>query len=187
MTFSLGGLAVWMPSFLTRQWPISVARAGLLFGGTTVVAGVSGSLVGGFLSDRLLDRIPSAYFLVSGIGLLISLPVAMIGLTQSSLLLALIFFGIAEFFAFLNTGPLNAVITEVTPLAARTMAFAINIFIIHALGDAISPLIIGALSDRWHLMTALLIGVLPLGAAGLISIKAMMFYVEDSRALSPVS
>ncbi len=143
------------------------------------MAGVTGSLVGGFLSDRLLRRIPSAYFLVSGIGLLISLPIAMIGLTQSSLSSALIFFAIAEFFAFLNSGPLNAVLTEVTPLPARTMAFAINIFIIHALGDAISPVIIGALSDRLQLMAALLIGVLPLGAAGLISMKAMMFYVED--------
>lgn len=179
MTFSLGGLAVWMPSFLTRQWHISLARAGLLFGGVTVLAGTFGSLVGGFLSDRLLKRIPSAYFLVSGLALLLSLPLALMGLTRNSLDAALAFFFAAEFFAFINSGPLSAAIAEVTPLGARTMAFAINIFIIHALGDAISPVIIGALSDRFELTTALLIGVLPLGAATFVCLRATKFYVRD--------
>jgi predicted MFS family arabinose efflux permease len=182
MTFSLGGLAVWMPSFLTRQWPISVARAGLLFGGTTVVAGTLGSLAGGFISDRLLAKIPSAYFLVSGLGLLMSLPIALLGFKQTSLPWALVLFGVAEFFGFLNSGPLNAVLTEVTPLRARTMAFAINIFFIHALGDAISPVIIGAVSDRLQIVVALMLAVLPLGAAGLVSLKAMRFYGEDRRS-----
>jgi predicted MFS family arabinose efflux permease len=182
MTFSLGGLAVWMPSFLTRQWPISIARAGLLFGATTVVAGTLGSLAGGSISDRLLKQTPSAYFMVSGIGLLMSLPLALWGLKQTSLPLALAIFGVAEFFAFLNSGPLNAVIAEVTPLPVRTMAFAINIFFIHALGDAISPVIIGSISDRLHIVSALMIGVLPLGLAGLVSLKAMRFYDEDRRS-----
>jgi predicted MFS family arabinose efflux permease len=184
MTFSLGGLAVWMPSFLTRQWPISVARAGILFGGVTVVAGTLGSLTGGFLSDRLLRRFPSAYFLVSGVGLLTSLPLALIGLTQSSLPRALAFFFVAEFFAFINSGPLNAVIAEVTPLPARTLAFALNILVIHTLGDAMSPILIGRLSDTMQLRAALLIGVLPLGVAGLIALKAMAFYPADRSRVS---
>ena len=37
------------------------------------------------------------------------------------------------------------------------MAFESNIFIIHALGDAVSPTIIGWCSDRWGLQRTLLI------------------------------
>ncbi len=47
------------------------------------------------------------------------------------------------------------------------MAFALNIFVIHALGDAISPTLIGLLSDSFGLRTALLTtgGAVALAAA----------------------
>jgi MFS family permease len=46
MTFSLGGLAVWMPTFFNRFWGLNVEQAGVLFGGLTVVSGLLGSLTG---------------------------------------------------------------------------------------------------------------------------------------------
>ena len=56
--------------------------------------------------------------------------------------------GIAEFFLFLNTGPLNAAIVSSVAAPIRATAIGLNLFIIHLLGDAISPTIIGAISDR---------------------------------------
>jgi len=55
---------------------------------------------------------------------------------------------LAEVFIFLNTGPLNAIIANVSRSEVRATAYAVNIFIIHALGDAISPAIVGMVSDR---------------------------------------
>ncbi len=49
----------------------------------------------------------------------------------------------AEFFLFLNT-----VIVNITSPAIRAMAFAVNIFFIHALDDAVSPTLLGCISDR---------------------------------------
>lgn len=74
---------------------------------------------------------------------------------------------LAEFFLFLNTGPLNTVIVNVTNPGVRAMAFAVNIFFIHALGDAISPSILGWLSDQWGLRQALLVTPLAMGLAAL--------------------
>ena len=54
MTFALGGFAVWMPTFFHRSFGLSVGDAGLRFGAVTVAAGLAGSLLGGYLSDRLL-------------------------------------------------------------------------------------------------------------------------------------
>ena len=52
----------------------------------------------------------------------------------------------------------------------RATAYAANIFIIHALGDAISPAIVGAVSDRAGLATAFWIapGALALGGGLLL-------------------
>src|SRR5215469_1427248 len=63
----------------------------------------------------------------------------------------------AEFLLFLSTGPVNVVIVGVVPVGARAMAMAVSIFVIHLLGDAISPPIIGVLADFSGLARAVLI------------------------------
>jgi MFS family permease len=62
---------------------------------------------------------------------------------------------LAEIFVFLNVGPLNAVIVGVAAPAIRATAVAVNILAIHLLGDALSPWVVGVLSDRWGLRAAL--------------------------------
>jgi hypothetical protein len=54
----------------------------------------------------------------------------------------------AEFFLFLNTGPLNTAIVNSVAAPVRATAIACNLFIIHCFGDTFSPQIIGYLSDR---------------------------------------
>ena len=45
---------------------------------------------------------------------------------------------------FINTGPLNAAMANVLPAELAGRGFAINTMAIHLLGDAPSPLLIGA-------------------------------------------
>jgi predicted MFS family arabinose efflux permease len=157
MTFALGGLAQWLPSFFVRVHGLDVARANLLFGGVTVISGIIGTAAGGWLGDRLQKQSRRGYLLVSGWGFVAGTPLAAAAILAPTLPLALAAVFLAECAIFLNTGPLNAVIVEVTPAAMRAMAFAVNIFLIHALGDAISPALIGLLSDRFGLANALLL------------------------------
>jgi hypothetical protein len=75
---------------------------------------------------------------------------------------------VAVFFLFFNTGPANTILANVSRSATRATAFAINILVIHALGDAISPTVIGAVYDVASLDTAfLLVSVLILVGGGL--------------------
>jgi sugar phosphate permease len=139
MTFAMGGMAQWMPTFLNRVHGLGVERGNLLFGGLTVVAGIIGTLSGGWLGDYFQKRRADGYLLVSGWGFICGIPAMMVALTTADLTTALIGMFLAELCLFVNTGPLNTVIVNVTRHDMRAMAFAANIFVIHALGDAVPP------------------------------------------------
>lgn len=157
MTFALGGLAQWLPSFLYRIHGLDVGKANTLFGAVTVIAGIGGTLAGGWLGDRYQKKSPSGYLVVSGWGFIIGVPMAVWAIMATTLPACMAAIFCAEFFLFFNTGPLNTVIVNVTRPNMRAMAFAVNIFFIHALGDAFSPTLLGWLSDMWGLRNSLLI------------------------------
>jgi MFS family permease len=179
MTFAIGGLAQWMPSFLYRMHSLDVAKGNTLFGATTVLAGILGTLVGGWLGDRWQKKNSKGYLLLSGWGFLIGTPFVAWAILAPGLVPCMTAIFIAEFFLFLNTGPLNTVILNVTPATMRAMAFAINIFFIHALGDAVSPSILGWLSDQWGLRSALLITPFAMALAGLFCFICGRFVEQD--------
>jgi MFS transporter, Spinster family, sphingosine-1-phosphate transporter len=80
MTFAIGGLQVWMPTFLVRMRHLPLERANTIFGGMTVVSGTVATLLGGWLGDRLLRRTPAAYQLVSAVGMALSIPAVVVAI-----------------------------------------------------------------------------------------------------------
>jgi len=179
MTFAIGGLAQWMPTFLYRVHHLDVARGNTLFGAVTVLAGITGTLSGGWIGDRLQRKTPKGYLLVSGWGFLAGIPIAGLAIWTDSLAVCLTAAFFAEFFLFFNTGPLNTVVVNVSPPACRAMAFAVNIFFIHALGDAVSPTILGWFSDLWGLRTALLTTPAAIAAAAGFCFLCTRYIRED--------
>lgn len=185
MTFALGGFAVWMPTFFHRSFGLSVGDAGLRFGAVTVAAGLAGSLLGGWLSDRLRRVDRTADLLISGWGLLLGMPLAAAAIAAPTLGASIACLFLAEMMLFLNMGPLNAAIVSVIRLEKRSMAFAANIFVIHLLGDAASPALIGWGSDHFGLTRALLAACLALGVGGWACLAARKGFIPDAeRALS---
>jgi MFS family permease len=147
MTFAMGGISTWMPTFLHREKGIALDKANYYFGIITVIAGLAGTAVGGWLGDWWLRRSRGAYYFLSAISVLLAIPGAFYAFYGNP---AWIFpsLAVAEFFLFLNTGPLNAAIVNSVAAPIRATAIGLNLFIIHLLGDASSPTIIGAISDR---------------------------------------
>ncbi len=180
MTFALGGLAFWIPGYLQyRHQPPSTR---IIFGGITVVAGLISTILGGIAGDRLRKRFGGSYFLVSGIGMLIAFPftVAMV-FTPFPRAWVMLFF--AVFFVFFNTGPSNTVIANVTLPSIRATGFALNILVIHALGDAIAPPLIGAIAGRTNLDIAFLFISLTMLIAGAIWLAGMKYLARDTAAV----
>ena len=75
MTFSLGGIQVWMPQFLYSERHFSLAQANFVFGIIIVVDGVVAALAGGWLGDYLLRRMKSSYYLISAASMALGIPV----------------------------------------------------------------------------------------------------------------
>jgi predicted MFS family arabinose efflux permease len=153
MTFAIGGMQVWMPTFLTRMRGVPLAEANLRFGLMTLAAGISATMLGGWLGDRMEARKRGGHCLISAIGMTLALPSVLLAVFHTGAwMYPAIFMG--EFFLLLNTAPLNAAILNSVSAPIRSTAFAVNIFTIHLLGDAFSPSLMGYISDRSNMQMA---------------------------------
>ncbi|HEY3928260.1 MAG TPA: MFS transporter [Candidatus Koribacter sp.] len=182
MTFTVGGLQVWMPTFLSRLRGMPLEQANFRFGLLTVIAGTAAALAGGWLGDRLLRRNVGAYYLVSAVGMVLSIPFVIIAIVMhGAIMYPAILLG--EFFILLNTAPLNAALVNSVSANIRSTAVAVNLFTIHLLGDAFSPTIIGAISDR----TNLEVGFIPTIVAVILSAVILFIGVRTAPKIVAVS
>lgn len=174
MTFALGGLQVWMPTFLHRAHGYSLGDASLVFGLSTLVNGLVASLAGGWISDRVLRRTKSAHYLVSAVSLGLGIPAMCIALFANGRPMVVGIF-VSEFFLLLNTGPLNAAVINSVGPHVRAAALAANIFIFHLLGDVPSAALIGYISDKYSLQLAFLGPVIAITLSSAILFYGMRF------------
>lgn len=161
-TFLMGGLAAWMPLYLHRYTSLSVAQAGTYFGVLVIGGGVLGTYFGGKMAAYWYERTSKAYYYITGISFLVALPFCwwMLCATKTGLVLGAL--ASALVLLFIPTGAIAAALVATTRSEVRAMAFAVNIFVIHLLGDALSPTLIGWVSDGWSLKTAVFLASLAL-------------------------
>ncbi len=178
VTFSLGGISWWMPSFLQRIDGRSQSSAAYIMGAITVVAGLGGTIVGGTIAQKWSRINPKALYLVPAISAAIAVPPALLCFfgPRSATLPSL---GIAIFLIFLGTGPVNAATLNAVRPEIRATAMAGQLFLIHALGDAISPRIIGTVSDHSNLNIGL-------GSTLITMLLASVIFFLGSRYAPPL-
>jgi predicted MFS family arabinose efflux permease len=170
MTFSLGGIQVWMPQFLYSERHYSLADANFIFGIIIVVDGILAALAGGWLGDYLLRRMKSSYYLISAVSMALGVPVMIVALfARGRIMIPAI--ALAAFLLLLNTSPLNAALINSVGAHIRATAIAANIFVIHILGDVPSPTMMGWVADRRSLQAAFILPVI-----AMIISAAILFY-----------
>ncbi len=147
-TFAMGALSYWAPALLQRKYGVSTAQAGMVFGGLAVVTGIVGTFVGGIATDRLQRRFPDAGVLLSAATLLVAVPVVAWALQTRTLAMAYTGFFAGMLLLFVNTSPVNALTISCVPASLRASGAALNVFLIHLLGDLVSPFLVGVGSER---------------------------------------
>jgi MFS transporter, Spinster family, sphingosine-1-phosphate transporter len=180
MTFVTGGLGFWAAAYLRyRNQSPDVGMT--IFGVITVVAGLTSTLLGGVVADRLRSRLPGSYFWVSGIGMLIACPffVATLYIPFPA---AWVTMFIAIFFLFVNTGPSNTALANVSLPAVRATAFAVNILVIHALGDVQAFWLLGYIGGHANMHIAFLFVSGIILASGVVWLIGVKYLPADTAA-----
>jgi MFS family permease len=197
MTFSIGGLGVWMPKYLSTMRGATDTEAGLILGATTVISGVVGTLAGGWLGDRLDRKIGGGGVMLSAIGFLLGAPLMIAavkadspvrlhiaGLSIDPLVFAALTF--AQLFIFLNNGPLNAALVNSVPAPLRAFAFGVAMLLMHLFGDASSPKLIGRISDHSNLGVAIMLNAVPVAAGGVVLLLGLRHWRKPKLDVQPV-
>jgi MFS family permease len=206
-TFALGGLAYWTPKYLTVKWTDVAVQAqagtgtGLLpeveeqlrreaardanlgLGAVLVVSGLAGTVLGGTLGDRLAGRMRGAPFQVAGIGMLASVPFVALALTLTGRTEVFVCMGVGLTLAFLSTAPSNAIIVNVTVPRMRAAAFALNILIIHMLGDIPSPPAMGLVSEWTSMFWGMSVTLPVLVLSGLLYVRGARHLDADQEEM----
>lgn len=172
------GYGVWTPSFLVRTHGLSIAQAGLLFGVASGVGAVAGSLVSGWLCDRLVLRDVRWQLGLPLLGVLLAIPNAMAFFlwpvgghwSLGSLLVphALAFAMAFGFFASWWPSLSYSATSHMVGSNERSVAAALLNFFITLFGVGAGPLVTGVVSDlltpvfgvqalRWSLVSVMLL------------------------------
>jgi MFS family permease len=209
MTFAIGGISFWIPKYMLDRIMVDrglkplhtieqvlakppsdfmklqidriLGEVNFTFGIIVVTAGFISTILGGWLGDKLRKRWHGSYFAISGVAIALAFPctLGMIWLPFPYVWFAV--FG-AVFFLFFNTGPANTALANVTTSPMRATAFALNIFLVHALGDAISPPLIGWIATQSSWSVAFVSVSLMMVVASVLWLIGARYLARDEAA-----
>ena len=167
--FVVTAVASWMPTLYERQFHLSQGSANLAFGMLVIVAGIPGTLVGGLMADRWINRFLGARVVIPGVCLMISGTLFMLSFIPMP-------FGAAfalQLLAFLSAASavpaLRAGLSDSVPAHLRGTGFgAFNVASI-VFGAAAAPLVTSAVASQfggnYRVAFALVMPITFLGAA----------------------
>lgn len=132
----------------------SEKSASLTFGGLVAFAGVLGTPVGGWLLDHAKKNWRRDSYSLESLALSQAWLLVFVGMLWTMLapfvdakggFMAVLWFGIA--FYMMPTAAMNVSILESVPPGNRPLAVGMSTLIMHAFGDVLSPLVVGAVKD----------------------------------------
>ena len=168
VTFASGALADWYPTYLHRHRGLDLAAANRMVGSSAVIGGLLGTLSGGFLADRLGRWTRKPYLALCAVATLLASGFAVLTLRMESPVAIAATLYAAQFFLWFYNGPINTVLVNSVSSRLRVRAFSVSILSIHLFGDAISPSVVGKLSDLRGLPAALSLVPVAMAAGALI-------------------
>lgn len=187
VTFASGALADWFPTFLHRHRAMGIDDAGLLVGSSAVVGGLGGTVIGGMLADRLRGLTRHPYLALCAVATAVSTAFAILALRAETKLGVMVCIYVAQLFLWFYNAPVNAILVNSVSSSLRTRAFSLSILSIHIFGDAISPAIVGEISDRSSLPLGISLVPATMAAAALIWGLAWRLLPEKAAPLAASS
>lgn len=166
------GLGNWLPAFFGREHGMSTGEIANYLGPLGLVSGVSATLLGGYLGDRLGRRDRRRYLLLVAVTFMASLPFYFGILLGGSVEMAFGAYFLQSLIGGMGMAPSFAMVQALAPQRLRAMGSAIVLFFANMVGIGAGPLCVGLLSDSLA------------GPFGAQSLKWAMFIVVPVTAWS---
>lgn len=148
-TYTQFGFGTWTAVFLGRIQHLNTAQIGTYAGTLRGIAGLTGTLVGGYLSDWAGRRDVRWRIYVSAIASMLTAPAVLVFLFAPSLSVCLIGFTAAMMLSPVHVGPLVGVSHSVVKVGMRAFATSVIYLISELVGLGLGPLFIGAFNDHY--------------------------------------
>jgi MFS family permease len=149
-TFTQFGFGTWVAPFLGRIYHLNTREIGTYMGTITIVASVSGTLIGGYLSDWAGRRKIEWKIYVPAICSICAAPGVLLFVFSHSLTLCLVGFVIVQAMSPVHVGPMVAVSHSVVKVGMRAFATSLIYLLAELLGLGLGPYLIGIFNDHFQ-------------------------------------
>jgi predicted MFS family arabinose efflux permease len=182
-TFVTYGVGAFVPMFLARSHGMGQAEIGAWLGPLYGFGGMTGTLLGGYLSDKLSSRDRRWPVWIGGFSVLCSVPLALVSYLSPNITIVLAITFPSLVLSTMYLGPALATLQGLAGLKMRAMCSAIFFLFINLIGNGIGPWVTGLISDgltpfagRHALRYALAIMVL-------VNVWSWLHYMLAARSL----
>jgi predicted MFS family arabinose efflux permease len=145
--FVAGGVTHWMPTYIEKYHSMSLSMANAIFGGAAIGFGLLGTWVGGIFGDRLKQTREFGYIEISYISMALAVIPFVMTCFASSTIELIVWISLTQFLFFISNSPLTIATFQAVSVSQASFAMAVQIFVSHLLGDALSAPLIGKISD----------------------------------------
>jgi MFS family permease len=184
-TFVSTALITWLPSYFNRTQGIPMSQAGPK---TSLILGLAilGAPLGGLLADAWMKRRVNARLLLGGITSVVSAALFFIAFAFLRDTAQLVLLMAAGLITVAYVPAASAVTQDVVHPGLWAISFSICVIVQNLLGSSLGPIVVGALSDRFDLATAVLVVPAFSAAGGVLFLIGSIFYGRDLAKVEKV-
>ena len=141
------GLISFQAPFLQREHGLSVRDAALQFGAPLSLMAAVGTFLGGYITERLSARFPTAVAWVPAFGIAFAVPAYIAAFFSVDLFWVFVFWGIGAVCHYSYLGAQYNIGQGVVSNRSRATAIAVLLISVSLIGNGIGPYFVGFMSD----------------------------------------
>ncbi len=178
------GITFWLPVFFLRVHEMTMLEMGVGLGIVGLLGSGCGTLLSGFLVDRLSTRDPRWFMRVPALGLVIGLPIQLAVLAWPHPLTAMLMLIPSGMIGSMWATPTYTTAQMVVKPHMRAMAASVLLFSLNVIGVGLGPQLVGILNDFFASSFGDAAVRYSLGAISCLNLLAAALYLIASRYLA---
>ena len=177
-------MALWLAPIMLRNFEVSLGMVGLYLGGTYILGGIPGPLIGGYLTDYMVKRDARWCAWIPAIFVLSSVTTFWFSLSADSLSEFLGFFALTYALFMIPQGASLSMLQSSLGSGERALGMSFTLLVTTTVGLAIGPLLVGLLSDALAATYgAKALNYSLMATCGTAAVIAALFYFWTSTAM----